>query len=98
MESLPSSVIVQRPRGLPLPCLNRHHPTATYGKMPRRMHQKFFILTPSYQEYVKAIRHRGGDMGSSNSCGGNMRQRGHKEGKERTIFWTSAALWDSPLD
>jgi hypothetical protein len=38
-------------------------------------------------------------MGLGNSCGGNMRpRRGTKEGQERTIFWTSATLWDSPLD
>jgi hypothetical protein len=38
-------------------------------------------------------------MGLSNSCNGNMRPgRGHKGRKERTIFWTSATLWDSPLD
>ena len=37
-------------------------------------------------------------MGLSNSCDGNMRPgRGTKEG-ERTIFWTSATFWDSPLD
>jgi len=38
-------------------------------------------------------------MGSSNSCGGNLRpRRGHKGIEGRTIFWTSATLWDSPLD
>jgi hypothetical protein len=67
--------------------------------MPRHKRQIFPSLPSSYQEYVRAIRHRSRDMGLSNSCDGNMRLgRGHKGRKERTIFWTSATLWDSPLD